>query len=45
LSRVVEITPQNADLGSFQLPASGDIMTHHENKFGEAYTPVPTSPY
>jgi plastocyanin len=45
LSRVVEITPQNADLGSFQLPASGDIMTHHENKFGEAYTPVPASPY
>jgi plastocyanin len=45
LSRVVEIGPQSADLGSFQLPASGDIMTHHENKFGEPYTPAPANPY
>ena len=44
-NRVVEIGPQNTQLGNFQLQASGDIMTHHENKFGEAYTPVPTSPY
>jgi plastocyanin len=45
LSRMVEIGPQSTDLGNFQLPASGDIMTHHENKFGEAYTPAPTNPY
>lgn len=45
LSRVVEIGAQSTDLGNFQLPASGDIMTHHENKFGEAYTPAPTNPY
>jgi hypothetical protein len=45
LSRMVEIGSQSTDLGSFQLPASGDIMTHHENKFGEPYTPVPTNPY
>jgi plastocyanin len=39
LSRVVEISPSNTQLGSFELQASGDIMTHHQNKFGESYKP------
>jgi plastocyanin len=45
LSRIVDITPQNTQLGTLQLETSGDIMTHHENKFGESYTPLPKTPY
>ena len=45
LSRVVEISPSNTQLGSFELRTSGDIMTHHQNKFGESYTPDPTDKY
>lgn len=45
LSRVVEISPSNTLLGSFELQASGDIMTHHQNKFGENYKPEPKDPY
>jgi plastocyanin len=39
LSRVVDISPSNTQLGAFELQASGDIMTHHQNKFGESYKP------
>ena len=39
LSRVVEISQSDTQLGSFELQASGDIMTHHQNKFGESYKP------
>jgi plastocyanin len=39
LSRVVDISPSNTQLGTFELQASGDIMTHHQNKFGESYPP------
>jgi plastocyanin len=45
LSRVVEISPSNTQLGNFELQASGDIMTHHQNKFGEEYKPEPKNPY
>jgi hypothetical protein len=45
LSRVVEISPSDTQLGDFQLQASGDIMTHHQNKFGESYTPEPKDKY
>jgi plastocyanin len=45
LSRVVEISPSNTQLGNFELQASGDIMTHHQNKFGETYAPEPKNPY
>ena len=45
LSRVVEISPSSTDLGTFELQASGDIMTHHQNKFGESYTPEPKDKY
>ncbi|HTZ57401.1 MAG TPA: hypothetical protein VMB49_04855 [Acidobacteriaceae bacterium] len=45
LSRMVDISSSNSDLGAFELQASGDIMTHHENKFGESYTPEPKDKY
>ncbi len=45
LSRTVEISPSNTHLGTFELQASGDIMTHHQNKFGEDYKPEPKDPY
>jgi plastocyanin len=45
MSRIVEISPTNTQLGTFELQASGDIMTHHQNKFGENYKPEPKDPY
>jgi plastocyanin len=45
LSRVVEISPADTQLGNFELQASGDIMTHHQNKFGENYKPDPKDRY
>jgi plastocyanin len=45
MSRIVEISPANTQLGTFELQASGDIMTHHQNKFGENYKPEPKDPY
>lgn len=45
LSRQVDISPSNADLGTFELQASGNIMTEHQNKFGESYPPVPKDQY
>jgi plastocyanin len=45
LSREVDVSTSSADLGTFDLQASGDIMTHHQNKFGENYTPVPEDKY
>jgi plastocyanin len=45
MSYVVQITADNARLSAIHLDASGDIMTHHENKFGEPYRPQPTTPY
>jgi plastocyanin len=45
LSRTIEITAQNNQLGTLHLEASGDVMKNHKNKFGEPYTPVPRDPY
>jgi plastocyanin len=45
LSRTVEITSQNNQLGTLHLETSGDVMKTHKNKFGESYTPVPRNPY
>jgi plastocyanin len=45
LSREVDVSPSNTDLGTFDLQASGDIMTHHQNKFGESYAPAPRDSY
>lgn len=45
LSRLVEISPINTNLGTLSLETSGDLMNHHLNKFGESYVPVPKDPY
>jgi plastocyanin len=45
LSRSVEITPRKTDLGFFHLLASGDMMSHHTNKFGDNYNAAPHDPY
>jgi plastocyanin len=45
LSRIVEISGQATDLGALSLEASGNMMEHHQNKFGESYTPTPKAPY
>jgi plastocyanin len=45
LSRTVEISSSNTQLGTFELQASGDIMTHHQNKFGESYPPTAKDVY
>ena len=45
LGRTVEISSSNTQLGAFELQASGDIMTHHQNKFGEAYPPAAKETY
>ncbi len=45
LSRLVEVSAKNTNLGSLALESSGDVMSHHENKFGESYNPVPVDPY
>jgi plastocyanin len=45
LSRVVEITRENTQLGTLHLSATGDLMSDHKNKFGESYTPASKDPY
>jgi plastocyanin len=45
LSRNVEAGQQNADLGALSIETSGDVMSHHKNKFGESYAPVAKDPY
>jgi len=45
LSLVVEISSQSAQLGTLHLVASGDVMNHHPNKFGENYSPEPKGSY
>jgi plastocyanin len=45
LSRLVEISPKNTNLGTLSIETSGDLMNHHLNKFGESYNPVPKDPY
>ncbi len=45
LSRLVEVSSKNTNLGTLVLESSGDVMSHHQNKFGESYNPVPTDPY
>lgn len=45
LSRIVETAGQNTDLGELSLQITGSLIKHHENKFGESYTPVPKDPY
>jgi plastocyanin len=45
LSRNVEAGQQNTDLGVLSVETSGDVMSHHKNKFGESYAPVAKDPY
>jgi plastocyanin len=45
LSRIVDTTGQNNDLGTLTLQVTGSLMKHHQNKFGESYTPTPKDPY
>lgn len=45
LSRTVEINQRNSQLGTFHLTMTGDLMTHHRNKFGEDYPPDVPHPY
>jgi plastocyanin len=45
LSRIVDISAKNTNLGTLALESSGDVMSHHQNKFGESYNPVPADPY
>jgi len=45
LSRVVDVSPQNNQVGTIHLESSGDVMSHHQNKFGETYKPLPREPY
>jgi plastocyanin len=45
LSRIVETSGQSTDLGELPLQTTGSLMKHHQNKFGESYSPVPKDPY
>ncbi len=45
LSRVVDVSPQNNQLGTLTLETSSDMMNHHKNKFGEPYKPISKQPY
>ncbi len=45
LSRIVDTSGPNTDLGLLSIEASGNLMSHHANKFGEPYTPTPKAPY
>jgi plastocyanin len=45
LGRVVEVTAQSNQLGTISLHMSGDIMSHHANKFGESYPRSADGPY
>ena len=44
-ARVVDVSAQNNQLGTIHLEASGDVMSNHQNKFGESYKPLPKQPY
>jgi len=45
ISRVVEISAQNTQLGTLHLVTTGDVMSNHKNKFGESYDPTAKDPY
>jgi plastocyanin len=45
LTRVIEVSPASNMLPPIHLEASGDLMTHHPNKFGEPYKPLPKDTY
>ena len=45
ISRVVEISAQNTQLGTLHLVTTRDVMNNHKNKFGESYIPETKDPY
>ncbi|HEX4320113.1 MAG TPA: hypothetical protein VHZ52_04370 [Acidobacteriaceae bacterium] len=45
LGRDVEAGSENVDIGTISLETSGNVMTHHKNKFGESYAPASKDPY
>jgi plastocyanin len=45
LSRVIEISSQNVQLGTIHLKTTDDVMRQHKNKFGESYPPTGKDPY
>jgi plastocyanin len=45
LSRDVQIGQQDIDLGTISVETSGNVMSHHKNKFGESYAPAAKDPY
>lgn len=45
LSRIVEVAPQQLQLGTLHLEVSGNTMAQHLNKYGEAYKPLPRESY
>jgi plastocyanin len=45
LSRVIEISSQNMQLGTIQLKTTDDVMRQHKNKFGQNYPPTGKDPY
>lgn len=45
LRRIVDVSPQNTQLGTLRLETSGSSTMHHANKFGEPYKPLPQQPY
>ena len=44
-NRIIEVGPQNLQIGTLRLETSGNSMSHHTNKFGEPYKPLPQQPY
>jgi plastocyanin len=44
LSRIVDVTPQQLQLGTIRLEISNTVA-HHLNKYGEAYKPLPRESY
>jgi plastocyanin len=45
LSRVIEISAQNIQLGTIHLKTTDDVMRQHKNKFGQDYPPTGKDPY
>jgi plastocyanin len=45
LTRIVEVGPQQLQLGTIHLEISGNTMAHHLNKYGEGYKPLPRESY
>ncbi len=45
LTRIVAVSPASRDLGTISLSENSSLATGHKNKYGQDYTPPPTSGY